>query len=529
MWVVLTPYRFYGEWPNLLYVRHELRQEGLNAIDIINSFPRVGATRVPGSGYAAVWHDRTYRTYRPESPIGLTVAAGLHMDEFEQARTFVRAVNVLARQLRGAVGPLQVPQIHVTSGQLSSGPVGTFSPPFVRQLPSLLQYEPANFYDQILSDPDGDGWSMILGATLLDFDGVVSVRDYLERLSLLLAPSGQASTEGNSPEDRQDHAYSKISAVLDSNLYDFAFSFAGEHRAYLEATKNACEDLGLKVFYDRDKNNEWWGKNFIVQQRKVYGAQARYFVPFISVEYLAKPIPADEFQAALLTAVEKGDDYILPVLIGDVQVPSELLHPHTHYFRTDDYTPEQLAREMQRRLGRPSAVQPSRDIAEVVSDAISLRMPKVVPQTFSKYRELKVVFDYLARQFEVALPQLGQLGFVGTLDKLERVLSIRIERSGRTVYAHLESTPSVPETSHEDRQDRRDPFCDPLPQAPAFRQWRGARRRPRACPRVYRRRGGRGRRGPAPAVHLWGDPGVDRRGDRQDLRPTARRGLRAGP
>jgi len=46
-------------------------------------------------------------------------------------------------------------------------------------------------------------------------------------------------------------------------MYDLAFSFAGEHREYVEQTKNACEQLGLSVFYDRDKNNEWWGKNFI--------------------------------------------------------------------------------------------------------------------------------------------------------------------------------------------------------------------------------------------------------------------------
>jgi len=82
-----------------------------------------------------------------------------------------------------------------------------------------------------------------------------------------------------------------------ADRFDLAFSFAGEHRDYVEQTKNACERLGLKVFYDRDKNNEWWGKNFIAEQRRIYGALTRYFVPFISTEYwyLAKPIPFDEF------------------------------------------------------------------------------------------------------------------------------------------------------------------------------------------------------------------------------------------
>ncbi len=61
--------------------------------------------------------------------------------------------------------------------------------------------------------------------------------------------------------------------------YDLAVSFAGEHRDYVEDTVRACADMGLRVFYDRDMSNEWWGKNFIREQRKVYGSQTRYFVP----------------------------------------------------------------------------------------------------------------------------------------------------------------------------------------------------------------------------------------------------------
>jgi hypothetical protein len=91
-----------------------------------------------------------------------------------------------------------------------------------------------------------------------------------------------------------------------SDMYDLAFSFAGEHREYVEKTKDECERLDLKVFYDRDKNNEWWGKNFIMEQRKVYGSQTRYFVPLISTEYFTRPIPTDEFQAAMMTGCQAG-------------------------------------------------------------------------------------------------------------------------------------------------------------------------------------------------------------------------------
>lgn len=218
--------------------------------------------------------------------------------------------------------------------------------------------------------------------------------------------------------------------------YDLAFSFAGEQRAYVEATKLACEKLGLNVFYDRDKNNEWWGKSFIREQRKVYGSQTRFFVPFISSEYLAKPIPTDEFSAAMMTAVKQGDGYILPILMGDVRVPPDLLHPHIHYLRADDFTPEQLADQLQMRVrSAESHGQQPRDVASVVKEALEVRVPKVVPANFSKYRELQTVFDYLAEQFQAALPQLEPSGFIGTLNRQEARLSVRIEHRGDTVYS----------------------------------------------------------------------------------------------
>ena len=80
--------------------------------------------------------------------------------------------------------------------------------------------------------------------------------------------------------------------------YDLAVSFAGEHRAYVERVVRAGEARGLRIFYDRDKGNDWWGKSFIREQRNVYGSQTRYFVPFISSEYLTKPIPMDEFSGS---------------------------------------------------------------------------------------------------------------------------------------------------------------------------------------------------------------------------------------
>lgn len=218
--------------------------------------------------------------------------------------------------------------------------------------------------------------------------------------------------------------------------YDLAFSFAGEHREYVERTKVACEKLGLRIFYDRDVTNDWWGKNFIREQRKVYGARSLYFVAFISNEYLLKPIPADEFDTAIRASIQRQDEYILPVLIGRPTIPPDLLPPFTHYLEADRYTPEQLADEMYKKVEKArGANRESREVLTVMSDAINLRLPRVVPAEFSKYQELRTVLQLLGDRFKSAVSQLISAGYVGTVDQRPDKVSVRVERSGETVYA----------------------------------------------------------------------------------------------
>jgi hypothetical protein len=150
---------------------------------------------------------------------------------------------------------------------------------------------------------------------------------------------------------------------------------------------------------------------------------------------LAKPIPMDEFSSAMMTAVKQGDGYILPVLIGDVQVPSDLVHPHIHYLRAEDYTPNRLAEQLQAKVVRAkSSGQSARSIDDVVQKAMDVRLPRVVPAEFSKYQELQSVFDFLRDQFQSAIPQLRPLGFIGTVTKSENRISIRIERRAVRQY-----------------------------------------------------------------------------------------------
>lgn len=135
-------------------------------------------------------------------------------------------------------------------------------------------------------------------------------------------------------------------------VYDLAFSFAGTDRDYVEDTKLACDELGLRVMYDKDLSNEWWGRNFLTEQRRIYGSHTTFFVPFISTEYFRRPIPADEFATAMWMDVAKGGGYILPVIIGDVDIPEDKLPRHVGYLRAEDYEADELAREMLRKVRR---------------------------------------------------------------------------------------------------------------------------------------------------------------------------------
>jgi hypothetical protein len=216
--------------------------------------------------------------------------------------------------------------------------------------------------------------------------------------------------------------------------YDFAFSFAGEQRPYVEDTVRACKARGLRVFYDRDKNNEWWGGNFIRQQRATYSSRTRYFVPFVSREYLSKPVPMDEFSAAMMTAVKLGDGYILPVLMDDVEVPADLLHPHVHYLHASRYTPDELAQELQTKLGRAKAGgQQPETLERVVGQALHMRMPKIVPDTWSKYDELDRVFTHLEEGFKQGSDQLRARGLAASVRSGQERLMVRVERAGETI------------------------------------------------------------------------------------------------
>lgn len=219
---------------------------------------------------------------------------------------------------------------------------------------------------------------------------------------------------------------------MNEETFDLAFSFAGEDREYVRLVKEACEKLGLSVYYDKDRKIDQWGKSFIGEQRKVYGGyKTKHFVPFISEHYFAKPIPTDEFRSALMQSVKRSQ-YILPVKLDNSTVSTEYLHPDTQYLKRQEYSPEQLAGAL--RCIVDQGAEPAKDVDQLLDDELKLPTPKIIPRAYSKLREATALLEYLERNFIIGLRKLEAEGYVGTVRAHDDSVRVAVERDGKTFF-----------------------------------------------------------------------------------------------
>lgn len=219
-------------------------------------------------------------------------------------------------------------------------------------------------------------------------------------------------------------------------IYDIAVSFAGAQRALVEPVVRACQALGLRVFYDRDNTVEFWGRNFITGMRAIYGGtKARYVVPFLSKEYLASAYPMDEFNTALRRAIEiSADSYLLPVIVGSVEVPAELLSPAIGYLRLEDYPVDQLARTIADRIGAARARhQEPREVTGVVDEAFGVRLPRLPPTDFIPYEILDSALTRVGVLFRGAAEKLTPFGVRCQVRVSDTAVDARLDRQGQPV------------------------------------------------------------------------------------------------
>ncbi|MFL6145093.1 MAG: TIR domain-containing protein [Labedaea sp.] len=221
-----------------------------------------------------------------------------------------------------------------------------------------------------------------------------------------------------------------------AHSYDIAVSFAGAQREYVERVIEVCKARDLRVFYDRDNTVDLWGRNFVYEMRIIYGGtRARYFVPFISAEYLNGAYPMDEFDAATSQAIQRGNDgYILPILVGDVRVPPVLLNPAIGYLRAERYTTDGLADAIAYRVRvAEQQHQDPRDIGDVVESALRVRLPRVAAVSFSELDTLQAALNRVSELFTQASDRLAPYGYTCHVHTSDVAVEVRVEAVGKLV------------------------------------------------------------------------------------------------
>lgn len=103
-------------------------------------------------------------------------------------------------------------------------------------------------------------------------------------------------------------------------IYDIVLSFAGENRDYVERVATYLRTNGVRLFYDRDEEADLWGKDLAEHLDSVY-RNGRFCLMFISRHYAEKVWPNHERKSALVGAIQRDSEYILPARFDDTELP----------------------------------------------------------------------------------------------------------------------------------------------------------------------------------------------------------------
>ena len=105
------------------------------------------------------------------------------------------------------------------------------------------------------------------------------------------------------------------------DTFDVAVSFAGTERAEAEKLAGILREAGYAVFYDNFYPEQLWGKNLAIFFDEIFRKRARFCVMFVSKEYRDRKWTIHEARSAQARALEeKGNDYILPIRVDDIEL-----------------------------------------------------------------------------------------------------------------------------------------------------------------------------------------------------------------
>lgn len=102
---------------------------------------------------------------------------------------------------------------------------------------------------------------------------------------------------------------------MDQLSFDVAFSFSGKERNFVRKVKEYLEQNGLSVFLDEDYSITIWGNDLKTTFEHLYSGCAKYYVIFVSENYVKSINTFFEFSAMLKNVYEQGNSKILQILL----------------------------------------------------------------------------------------------------------------------------------------------------------------------------------------------------------------------
>lgn len=132
-------------------------------------------------------------------------------------------------------------------------------------------------------------------------------------------PAGEAAIDAIQSSTRRSAPASPAHPKLPEEFqYHVAISYAGPDIQYAEDLATLVEQEGYKVFFDKAKPDEVWGKDLHRFLQEVFAEQALFCVLFVSDEYKDRIWTNKELQDALSRQVKQrgNTEYILPIRLS---------------------------------------------------------------------------------------------------------------------------------------------------------------------------------------------------------------------
>ncbi|PWK81887.1 TIR domain-containing protein [Lentzea atacamensis] len=134
--------------------------------------------------------------------------------------------------------------------------------------------------------------------------------------------------------------------------FDVAPSFAEEDRDRVLPIAQRLKELGVEVFYDKDREVEMWGRDRVEYFSETFSHRARFVLLFSSQHYVSKWTRLQS-RAAMARALEEHTEYVLPIRIDDTPVPGLL--PTIAYLDLRKHDEEVIAQAVVEKLAQHRA------------------------------------------------------------------------------------------------------------------------------------------------------------------------------